>query len=214
MKTFYVCKPKHQLQPRLVYQACSKTFLHMLEFSWCRGNSEPGTSWSLLLFEENVCPEGSFSCLDTVSLEHTRCKNRLVLFIWHIFLNSITHSLALKSDWWIPEGESGFVHLHADEEGVLRELHGGHEVQGGLCLITYFHSSAYEVCIHCHITDDDQRSPAHNGKDELRKCTEKSRWAHSISSVMRIIFKFSFLLQCSKSFREQQCISVQMFYLY
>ncbi len=122
-KPFTVCKPKHQLQPRLVYQACSKTFLHMLEFSWCRGNSEPGTSWSLLLFEENVCPEGSFSCLDTVSLEHTRCKNRLVLFIWHIFLNSITHSLALKSDWWIPEGESGFVHLHADEEGVLRELH-------------------------------------------------------------------------------------------
>lgn len=56
-------------QVDVIYQLDPKTFLHMLEFSWCRGNSEPGTSCFLPLRDVKLFPDDTLSYLVTSSLK-------------------------------------------------------------------------------------------------------------------------------------------------
>ena len=60
-----------------LYQSESNTFLHMLEFSWCRGNSDPGTSCFLPLRDTELLPEGRLSYLVRCSLEREPSTRRL-----------------------------------------------------------------------------------------------------------------------------------------
>lgn len=63
-----------------LYQLESKTLLHMFEFSWWRGNSEPGMSCFLLLRDTTLFPDGRLSYLVTYSLhaEDKEEENQLI----------------------------------------------------------------------------------------------------------------------------------------
>lgn len=60
----------------------------------------------------------------------------------------------------VPEGEGGLVHLHADEEGVLGELHSGDEVQRCLHIEAHLNPSAQKLSVHRHVTHNHQSTPA------------------------------------------------------
>lgn len=61
-----------------------------------------------------------------------------------------------------PEWERGLIHLHAHQEGVLGELHGGDEVKRRLHLKAHLHPHAQEVRIHRHVAHDNQSAPVEN----------------------------------------------------
>lgn len=65
----------------------------------------------------------------------------------------------------LPERERGFIHLHAHQEGVLRELHGGDKVKRHLCLKAHLHPHTQEVCVHRHVAHDDQSTPTENAEN-------------------------------------------------
>lgn len=54
----------------------------------------------------------------------------------------------------VPDGEGSFVHLHAHQEGIFRELDGGDEVERGLCFKADFHTRSHEVHVHSDITSE------------------------------------------------------------
>lgn len=54
----------------------------------------------------------------------------------------------------LPEGEGGFVHLHAHQEGILGKLDGGDKVERRLCFKADLHTRSHEVHVHCNISGD------------------------------------------------------------
>lgn len=64
----------------------------------------------------------------------------------------------------LPDREGSLVHLHAHQEGVFRELHGGDEVQRRLRLKAHLHASPQEVHVHRHVPRDHQGSSGETTK--------------------------------------------------
>lgn len=54
----------------------------------------------------------------------------------------------------LPEGEGGFVHLHAHQEGILGKLDGGDKVERRLGFKADLHTRSHEVHVHCNISGD------------------------------------------------------------
>lgn len=119
-----------------LYQLESKTLLHMFEFSWCRGNSEPETI-SLLCFRSwELFPEDTCSYLVRYSLKEKKKNKELEI------------DSSFRSNWWIfflniltvPDWEGSFVHLHAHQKRVFWELYSGDEVQRSLSFEADLHA--------------------------------------------------------------------------
>lgn len=127
----------------------------MLEFSWWRGNSEPGTSCFLPLRDVKLFPDDTLSYLVTSSLKGERSGV-------DISLGSALAAqvkLFFSKESVLPEGEGGFVHLHAHQEGILGKLDSGDKVKRRLRFKADLHPGSHEVHVHCNIASDHECSP-------------------------------------------------------
>lgn len=73
-----------------------------------------------------------------------------------------TLELVRESKWAfiLPEWGFSLVHLHADQERVLWELHCGDELQPSLCLRSAFQTSFHKRGIHCDVAGYHHSHPA------------------------------------------------------
>lgn len=151
------------------YHPESKTFLHMFEFSWWRGNSEPGTSCFLLLRDTTLFPEDTLSYMVTYSLKakHQECRVRFGVHSW--VHNKI---LLLEEVFTIPDREGSFVHLHAYQEGIFGKLDSGDEVERCLCFEADLHTCSHEVHVHCNVASDHQGSPETMNNGNMKMWTK------------------------------------------
>lgn len=60
----------------------------------------------------------------------------------------------------LPEWSLSFVHLHADQERILGELHCGDELQASLCLCSAFQTSFHKRRVHCDVAGYYHSHPA------------------------------------------------------
>lgn len=65
----------------------------------------------------------------------------------------------------VPDGEGGFVHLHAYKEGIFGKLDSGDEVKRCLGFKADLHARPHEVQIHCNISSDHQGCPESGESD-------------------------------------------------
>lgn len=75
-----------------------------------------------------------------------------------------------KTVWMtVPDGEGGFVHLHAHKEGIFGKLDSGDEVERRLGLKADLHACPHEVQIHGNVSSDHQGCPEPGGRGTKKK---------------------------------------------
>lgn len=131
----------------------------MLEFSWWRGNSEPGRRLFFFLLNMTVFPDDRLSYLVIDSLKEDEDVQMTSQY-------SVPSSFLLCYDIILPVGESSFVHLNANQKGIFRELNGGDEVQRRLCFKADLNTCLHEVRVNSNVTHDHQCSSGNKRKSK------------------------------------------------